>query len=298
MDAAGQLAQLVEALGELLLRCGQELARGGRVLLEHRAGHAQVQRDRDEALLRAVVEVALQPPALGVARLDDAGARGGQLLVGVRVGQRLRDELGEVAQPLLVVVGQRVGRAGPRGQRAPQAAADAHRRRDRAAVPDALELRRRASLPRPRSPRAAGSRCAAPARRPCRRRGRSCSRPAAAAGRPRSSRPPPSPCRGPRSAPCSPRVPRAARRPPWSPARRRGSAARPRRPASRPCAAPPARPRARAGRASALRALGRHRGEHERRERGDGDEQLRREQAVGDRVAHERPARSRPSSRP
>ena len=37
------------------------------------------------------------------------------------------------------------------------------------------------------------------------------------------------------------------------------------------------------------RALGGHRREHQRRERRDGDEQLRREQAVGDRVAHERP---------
>ena len=101
MDAAGQLAQLVEPLGELLLRRGQELARRGRVLLERRADHAQVERDRHEPLLRAVVEVALEPPALGVAGLDDARARGGELLVGVGVGERLRDQVGEVAQPLL-----------------------------------------------------------------------------------------------------------------------------------------------------------------------------------------------------
>jgi hypothetical protein len=43
------------------------------------------------------VQVALQPPALGVAGLDDARARGGELLARVGVGERLRDELGEVA---------------------------------------------------------------------------------------------------------------------------------------------------------------------------------------------------------
>ena len=37
------------------------------------------------------------------------------------------------------------------------------------------------------------------------------------------------------------------------------------------------------------RALGGDRGEHQRGERRDGDEQLRRQQAVGDRLAHERP---------
>jgi hypothetical protein len=35
----------------------------------------QRERERDEPLLRAVVEVALQPAALGIAGLDDAGAR-------------------------------------------------------------------------------------------------------------------------------------------------------------------------------------------------------------------------------
>ena len=110
MDAAGQLAQLGESLGEILLGGGQRLPRGRRVALELRADHAQAERDRDEPLLSAVVQVALEPPALGVADLDDARPRGGELLVGVGVGQRLRDEIGEVAQPLLETRGQRVGR--------------------------------------------------------------------------------------------------------------------------------------------------------------------------------------------
>ena len=41
---------------------------------------AQEQRERDQPRLRAVVQVALEPAALGVARLDDAGARRAQLL--------------------------------------------------------------------------------------------------------------------------------------------------------------------------------------------------------------------------
>ncbi len=38
-------------------------------------------RDADEVLLRAVVEVALEPLPLGVARQDDAGARAADLLL-------------------------------------------------------------------------------------------------------------------------------------------------------------------------------------------------------------------------
>ena len=57
-------------------------------------GHAQVQRERHEPLLRAVVQVALDPPPLGVRRGDDARARvlelvhlGGERGVGVRAEQ-------------------------------------------------------------------------------------------------------------------------------------------------------------------------------------------------------------------
>ena len=116
------------------------LAGGGRILLQRRADHAQVERQRDEPLLRAVVQVALEPPALGIADLDDPRARRGELLEGVGVGQPLGDEVGEVAQPLLEVLGQRLGRARRRGQRAPEAAGDADRRGDRSAVARALEV--------------------------------------------------------------------------------------------------------------------------------------------------------------
>ena len=125
MDAAGQLAQLRRAPGEIVLRCGEELAGGRRVALELGADHAELERDGDEPLLRAVVEVALEPPALGVADLDDPRARRGELLVGVGVGQRLGDELGEVAQPLL----EALRAAAPRTSSPPPARPTAARRR-------------------------------------------------------------------------------------------------------------------------------------------------------------------------
>ena len=139
MDAARQLAQLVEPLGELVLRRGQDLAGGRRVPLELRADRRRSSATEHEPLLRAVVQVALEPPALGVAGLDDARARRGQLLVGVGVGERLRDELGEVAQPLLDALRQRLVGPRRRGQRAPQPPADADRRRDRRPVAEALQ---------------------------------------------------------------------------------------------------------------------------------------------------------------
>ena len=48
---------------------------------------AQLERERDELLLGAVVEVALDPPARGVGRLDDAQARDAQLLHAARAGR-------------------------------------------------------------------------------------------------------------------------------------------------------------------------------------------------------------------
>ena len=49
---------------------------GGRVAVDRALlGHTQVQGERDEPLLRAVVKVALEAPALGVRRSDDARAR-------------------------------------------------------------------------------------------------------------------------------------------------------------------------------------------------------------------------------
>ncbi len=96
MDAASQLAQLREPAGELVLGLDENLPRGPRITLELRGDHAQLKGDRDEPLLSAVVQVALEPHAFGVADLDEPRPRCGQLLVGVRIRQSLRDQFGEV----------------------------------------------------------------------------------------------------------------------------------------------------------------------------------------------------------
>src|SRR5262245_52509507 len=64
----------------------------------------ELKRERDESLLRAVVQVSLQPASLAVGRLDDPRARVRELPVRVSVRQRLRHELGEVREPTLGAV--------------------------------------------------------------------------------------------------------------------------------------------------------------------------------------------------
>ena len=120
VDAARQLAQLVERARELGLGLLEQPGNRVGAPLERALGEPQLQGERDEALLRAVVQVALEAAALGVAGAHDARARGRQLVVRVGVGERLRDEVGEVAQALLGSLGQRalVDRGGD--ERAPE----------------------------------------------------------------------------------------------------------------------------------------------------------------------------------
>jgi hypothetical protein len=79
MDAAGQLAQLLERLLELGAR-SVELAGDVRIALHPRAQQAQAERERDQSLLSAVVQIALEATTRRVARLDDPGPGGPQLL--------------------------------------------------------------------------------------------------------------------------------------------------------------------------------------------------------------------------
>ena len=73
MDPARELAQLGEPGRQLL---GHLLDQRDRLrLVAHaRLQHAQVERQADQLLLRAVVQVALEPAARGVGRIDDAHA--------------------------------------------------------------------------------------------------------------------------------------------------------------------------------------------------------------------------------
>ena len=72
MDAARELAQLLDRLLEAVGSARQyflDLRPGARELP---LGNAEVERERDEPLLRPVVEVALDPAARFVRRRDDA----------------------------------------------------------------------------------------------------------------------------------------------------------------------------------------------------------------------------------
>ena len=71
VDPARELAQLVERLRELAVGCAEERFRLLGVSLQGRLDEPQLERERDEPLLRPVVQISLQPPALGVGRLDD-----------------------------------------------------------------------------------------------------------------------------------------------------------------------------------------------------------------------------------
>jgi hypothetical protein len=74
VDAVGELAQLVDRLRELALGRLQEPGGPRRIGSHLVAGQPQVDQQRRQPLLRAVVEVVLDPPALGVGGLDEPGA--------------------------------------------------------------------------------------------------------------------------------------------------------------------------------------------------------------------------------
>ncbi len=139
MDAPRQLAQLGERLLELLEGGVEELRAFG--IGRFGAGEAQLQGERHQLLLGAVVEIALQAPALGVGDLDDAGARIAQLIEpGSQVG----------AQALVLELehGGRAGRLDDVGVGQIGAVDD---RRDQLAVvldgrPDPARCRRRRDL--------------------------------------------------------------------------------------------------------------------------------------------------------
>ena len=80
MDPARELAQLLDGELRLLARLGDQ-PRGARgVAREPRLGEAERERHGDHPLLGAVVEVALDLPALGVGGGDDALAGAAQVV--------------------------------------------------------------------------------------------------------------------------------------------------------------------------------------------------------------------------
>ena len=83
MEAAGELADLADREGELLLGPLQELRRA--VAATRHPGRRDAKRleGDDQPLLGAVVEVPLEPPPLGVARPHEPIVGGTQLALGL-----------------------------------------------------------------------------------------------------------------------------------------------------------------------------------------------------------------------
>ena len=79
VDAARERAELLERAADLGVRLAEELVDRGVSSSDPAAGELEREPDPEQPLLGAVVEVALEPPPLGVSGLDDAGARGAHL---------------------------------------------------------------------------------------------------------------------------------------------------------------------------------------------------------------------------
>lgn len=77
MEASGKLAQLVERQAKLVAGFREGRARGCRVGIELLERDAQRQRERDQALLCTVVEIALETAPRDVAGSNDPRTRCG-----------------------------------------------------------------------------------------------------------------------------------------------------------------------------------------------------------------------------
>src|SRR5581483_9836179 len=80
VDRLGELAKALERLADVLPELVQERACGGRIAVHELTRELEVHGERHEVLLRAVVEVTLDAPALLVGHCGEPGARGAELL--------------------------------------------------------------------------------------------------------------------------------------------------------------------------------------------------------------------------
>ena len=103
-------------------RAGRPWRRGARS--SRARASAQLERDRDEALLRAVVQVALEPAPLLVAGLDEPRARRDEVGARLRARDGERGQLAERAEAVLAVGAA----AGPRWRSRPRPRARPRRR--------------------------------------------------------------------------------------------------------------------------------------------------------------------------
>ena len=120
MEAAGELPELLERGRKLLGRGLQELLRRGGVVVQPCLSQPEREGERHETLLRAVVEVPLEPAPCGITRLHDPCARRGQLLPRLGVREREGDQPRELSEPFLGVGREPIRRPDRDGGRAPE----------------------------------------------------------------------------------------------------------------------------------------------------------------------------------
>ena len=128
MDAHRDLAQVLEGAVEPGRDLRQAFLQLGRFGRHDPLGGADLEAERDEALLDAVVQIALDPPPRLVGRRDDTRAGGGQLGATLGVRDRGGHELREAGQARLGVGRQRPRLGGRRDDGPPEAVLDDDRR--------------------------------------------------------------------------------------------------------------------------------------------------------------------------
>ena len=126
MEPGREKAKLGQRLARVALRGREQLA--DRVVGHLAPRDADREHERDEPLLRAVVQVALEPAPLLVGGGDETRARDHQLLarLGARDGER--EQRREGREPVLDVVVERLVRARRDDHRAPRLVREQHRR--------------------------------------------------------------------------------------------------------------------------------------------------------------------------
>ena len=105
MQTSRELAQVLEHRLEVLLHAFEPDVRVVLFLRDGRSDALEVQPERDQPLLRPIVQIALDPLARLICRRDDARARGDQLGTRRGVRDRRRNQLRDAREPELGSVG-------------------------------------------------------------------------------------------------------------------------------------------------------------------------------------------------
>jgi hypothetical protein len=132
MYTVGDLAQVIDQAHELrgdVRHPGTDL-----VVFRGCRNRAAPEGQRDEALLCAVVQIALDAPTALIGCGDYPRTRGIEFSPALRVRDRRCDQVGELRHPLLGV-GRQWPLTRPDGDHSPQSAVDMYRHRDRGAQP-------------------------------------------------------------------------------------------------------------------------------------------------------------------